>query len=257
MEQQILKHNIHIECNAIERVNDGLDFQFFEKSQADKFISFLKNILPLDIKTSNSVKGQDLKSMIYDTRFSYSLKIPSISRQDLILLPKFFFNNSGHKMNFGICLKISKKIKLIDPFNGLKFNIESKSYWTHPFESLLKYDRLKRFIILNKEDIEIKNDYLISDLEITDEDTFNERIISRTCFGNIFNIGDICLVYDLRSESLINEAEKRIKINDFSGIIIVGKGKENIKKNKIKTLAPILNEDDIDFLDFVSFFDKN
>ena len=95
-EQQILSHRTHNECCAIERKKAGLDFQFNDKSSAERFISFLKSILPLEVLSSGKVAGEDKQCGTFDTRYTYSAKIPAINRQDLILLSPQLFEASGN-----------------------------------------------------------------------------------------------------------------------------------------------------------------
>ena len=261
LEQQLITHGVANSASAIERKSDGLDFQFNDKSSAEKLVSFLKGIIPLEVKQSNQVKGQDLVNMQYDTRFTYSLKCPPISREDLVILPKKVFESTGRQSPLCLVTKIGRAIRFVNPFTGHSFVVDGKIILTYNFEPLLSHDRLVQFAILSKDIISKNGDYEIADFEITDVETYDERVIVRSHLGKLLNEGDICTAYDLRSESLTDENEALIRKLKFERIVIVGKYHEpkpkKAKKYKVKTLAPTMKEDDKAIEEFLDEIEDN
>ncbi|OHT05102.1 60S ribosomal export protein nmd3 [Tritrichomonas foetus] len=261
LEQQILSHNAHNSATAIERkIEGGLDFQFNDKPSAERFVSFLKNYCPIEIKTSNKLAGQDLQCNTYDLRFTYSLKCPHVSRQDLILMPNHLFEMTGRKSKIMICLSIGKYLTMIDPFHANTIKIDSKQYWTKPFEPLMTHKSLKRFVIISKEILnKVDEKYTICELELTDEDTYSDRILVKTHLGRILNEGDVCLAYDLRDVVFTDDVSNSLSKIDFSFVIVVARGSQSAsskkKKNrqrpyKLKKLAPVVDEDEFElFMD--------
>lgn len=258
LEQQIISHHAQNGAIAIERKSDGLDFQFNDKTNAEKFVNFLKNYLPIDVKGSKKIAGQDLQCNTYDLRFSYSVKCPTISRQDLVLLPKNLVNISGGRSKLGICFKYGKKISLIDPFNGNIIKVDSKFYWTKPFDPLMCYKELKRFVVLGKEIKEEINDKIsIAEFELTDEETYGERFLVNSHLGNKLEIGDVCLCYDLRDSIFPDDISRALEQIDYSGIIVVSKTSSSLRNKKrnrkwrLKELTPHREDDDQEFESFM------
>lgn len=49
LEQLILKHGAHRGCLSIETFRDGMDFYFPDKGKANRFISFLEDVVPMKV----------------------------------------------------------------------------------------------------------------------------------------------------------------------------------------------------------------
>ena len=262
IEQQLITHGAAASATAVERKPDGLDFQFKDKSSAEKLISFIKGIIPIEVKQSNTVKGQDLVNMQYDTRFTYSLKCPAVSREDLVLLPKKIFDSTGRQSPLCIVTKIGRGIKFTNPFTGHTFVVDGKTFLSLPFEPLISHERLVKFAILSKDIVGKNGEYTIADFELTDVDTYEERVIVRSYLGGLLNEGDLCTAYDLRCESFTDESERALKKLKFERVIITGKShepREGAKKKKyhVKTLAPTMKEDEKAIDDFLDEIEDN
>lgn len=330
IEQQILSHDMHSATTAIERKQDGLDFQFNDKPSADRFLNFIKNYSPVEVKSSNKLAGQDLQNNTYDLRFTYSVKCPSCSRQDLILVPNHIYEMTGSKSRIMLCHSSGKFLTLIDPFQGNTIKLDGKQYWSKPFDPLMTHKQLKRFAIISKELIHAKkpvqakneqknvpkkgkrttkkaarranhfateegnddknstvqeslqsqepqetltNDvplpivveepppkFQLAEVELTDEETYTDRILVRTHLGHLLNEGDVCLAYDLRDSVFpddISDALHRVEF--LSGLVIAARARQAVKKKKkkrqrkfqLKKLAPIADE-----AGFESFMDE-
>ena len=114
-------------------------------------MNFIKNYSPIEIKNSNRLAGQDLQCNTFDLRFTYSLKCPSCSRQDLIVVPNHIFEMTGHKSRLMICHSLGRYLTLIDPFSANYVRIDAKQYWSKPFDPIMTHKQLKRFAIISKE----------------------------------------------------------------------------------------------------------
>ena len=257
LEQQILGRNAQEGMTAVERKVDGLDFQFNDKPAAERFVGFLKNLVMLSSNSSAKVVSEDLQSAIKDTRFTYSLRCPPVSRQDLILLPKHLVNLTGNRTRLALCHSMGKKMALVDPICGSILKIDGKTYWTKPFEPLMTHQQLKRFVVLSKEDFgqAVTPKFQLADFELTDEDTYEDRVIVRSHLGTIIHEGDVCLAYDLRDAVLPDEISDQINKIDFSKVIIVCKARMEKKTKKrprrewrLRKLAP-LYPDDVEVFD--------
>lgn len=261
LEQLIINAEAAKETSAIERRPDGLDFQFNDNSDAKKFISFIKSIIPVSVKNSDTVKGQDLVNMSYDIRYSYSLTLPGISREDLVVLPKKLFESTGRQSRMCLVSKMGKQVHFVNPLTGHNFVVDSKTLFSSNLEPLLSHERLVRFVVLSKEIISKNGDYEMADFEITDEETYSDRIVVRSHLGSILNEGQVCNCYDLRAETFTDEMEKIIKKIDFERVIIVGKARDeknkSRKKKKVLTLAPTTKEDDKALEQFIDEMDDD
>ena len=117
------------------------------------------------------------------------------------------------------------------------------------------------FAILSKDVISKNGDYEIADFELTDLETYDERVMVRSFLGKQLKEGDLCSAYDLRSESFTDESEAALKKIKFERIVIVSKyheptGKKS-KKYRVKTLAPTMKEDDKVIEEFLDQVEDN
>lgn len=399
LEQQILSHDAHQLATAVERKQEGIDFQFNDKPAAERFVNFIKNYSPIEIKNSNRLAGQDLQCNTFDLRFTYSLKCPSCSRQDLIVVPNHIFEMTGHKSRLMICHSLGKYLTLIDPFSANYVRIDAKQYWSKPFDPIMTHKQLKRFAIISKEIIgyststttknsnknsnkgnqtetenskptnrkankkanrkankranrafddtkstqkttqdnskqennnqsSIENEtqnnektnnenqnesttetvkstlndeieqksttetinttsneekqnqnpestteteteipdqlppprFQIAELELTDEESYSDRVLVRTHLGFLLNEGDVCYGYDLREAVFPDEISDSLKKTEFlSGVVVVARAPSALKKKRkqkkrkftLKKLAPVADEEG-----FESFMDE-
>lgn len=87
LEQLMLKHNAHRDCINIKEAKDGLDFFFATKAQAIKFVDFLQSVAPIRSKTSEQIISSDMQNNTANFRYTYSVEIIPICRDDALCLP--------------------------------------------------------------------------------------------------------------------------------------------------------------------------
>ena len=87
LEQVILKHEAHREANNVRVVKDGIDFFFDQRNAAIKFCDFLQSVVPMKSKSSEQLITQDAHSGDSTYKFTFSVEIVPICREDLVFLP--------------------------------------------------------------------------------------------------------------------------------------------------------------------------
>lgn len=113
LEQVILKHTAHEHCVGIKEYPDGLDFYFQSKSDAVKFLDFLQTTVPVQWNLAKQLTTSDLKSNTYTYKYSFSVEIVPICKEDLVLLPKAVAKGVSQLV---VCTKVSGNLYFIDPF---------------------------------------------------------------------------------------------------------------------------------------------
>lgn len=256
IEQQILKHKAHSACSTIQRRHDGIDFHFPDHASSTRFANFLKTISPAILVESNKLMGEDIQSGVQDRRFTTCIRVPPITRQDLFLLPQWLINETGNQSHFALCTRMAKNIQLIDPFTARTLVVDSQKYWNNEFQPIVTIDSLRRFNVITIEPIGPKvGRFQLADVEITDEETFSDRLIVRTHLGAKLVEGESCLAYDLRVNVLPDDVEQVIKRDQLS-VVIVGRARSTVKKHKkrvwhLKELAPKDSDEMNEFEDFL------
>lgn len=252
IEQQILSHNAHAGASTIQKKHDGIDFHFNDKAAASRFVNYLKTITPAQVVESSKIMGEDVQCGTVDLRFSYSVRIPPINRQDMIILPKFLVSSTGNKSHVAICRKMAKNIRLVDPLSGNNITVDAATYWKNPFDPALTTEHLRRFIVLSIDVI----DGNYADVELTDEETYQDRILTKTHLGNVLVENELCLAYDLRVSVVSDKAEEVFKKYGIPEVIVVGRTKSETRRKRawhVKELAPY--DDDV-HEEFEEFLDE-
>ena len=263
LEQQILTHHAHQQAINIVRTDNGIDFHFASKANAHNFIKFIEQRLPVPpFKEHAKLVGEDMQSNIKDSRSSYILRAPPISRQDLVLLPPELVRKSGNVSVVGVCLRVTRLLKFVDPVTAKVVEIDGPKYWNRPFPPLIQIDSLRPFVIISIENIGPPiGRFQLSDVEIVDEATYADRLLVRTHIGSQIHEGDIVLGYDLRAQNLPDEAIAAIKANgNVPDVILVGRLPSKALKKRawhLKELAPLKQEDEEDFSKFQDELEQN
>lgn len=87
LEQIILKANAHQNVLSLKELPDGLDFYFGVGSHAKKFLEFLQSVSPTRSQTAKQLISMDERSNISNYKFTYSVEVVPICRDDLVCLP--------------------------------------------------------------------------------------------------------------------------------------------------------------------------
>ncbi|KAL6008466.1 hypothetical protein ACLOJK_033977 [Asimina triloba] len=205
LEQLILKHNAAIRAIKIKQMDQGIDFFFGNRSHAVKFVEFLGTVVPVKGRHDKQLVSHDLKSNHYNYKYTFSVEICPICREDLICLPPKLAVGLGNLGPLVLCPKVSNSIMLLDPFTLRYAYLDANQYWRAPFRTLLSSRRLVEYIVL---DIEVETSpvtvggvkYALADAQVARASDFgrNDRIFNvKTHLGHLLNPGDYALGYDL------------------------------------------------------------
>ena len=115
LEQLILKHQAAQQAINIKEVADGIDFFFGHRSHALKFIDFLQNVVPIKYRSAEQLISQDDVNNTYHFKYTFSVEIAPVCREDLLCLPTRFANAQGNISPICLVTKVSSIIHVIDP----------------------------------------------------------------------------------------------------------------------------------------------
>jgi len=210
IEQMIIKHKYHGKINSIKEEPDGLDFYFSNQSSCVKFINFLQSFVPVTFKTSKQLMSADLKSNVYNYKFTYSVEIPPLCRDDLVCLPSKLAQQLGNISPMVLCQKITNILYFIDPFTLQMGEIsEPARYWAYGFRSIATRERLVEYLIMDIDIVQYKGKFALAEATVARADTMgksSKTYFTLTHLGNILNVGDSVLGYDLENANF-NDAD--------------------------------------------------
>ncbi|KAF6066709.1 NMD3 family protein [Candida albicans] len=168
LEQLILKHNAHVDTVSIQETKDGLDFFYAQKNHAAKMVDFLQAVAPIKVKKSEELVSMDIHSGSSSYKFSYSVEIAPICRDDLVVLPKKLAHSMGNISRLVLCNKITNAIQFMDPNTLQTADLSAPVFWRSPFPSLLDATQMVEFIVLDIEPTgDIRGKYVLADIEVS------------------------------------------------------------------------------------------
>src|SRR5690606_11341525 len=114
-EQLMLKHNAHRDAVNIVEVKDGLDFFYSQRNHATKLVGFLTAVAPVKSKKSEELISQDIHTSTKSFKFTYSVELVPICKDDLVCLPIKLSRSIGNISPLTICQKVGNALHVLDP----------------------------------------------------------------------------------------------------------------------------------------------
>ncbi|KAI5954450.1 NMD3 [Candida jiufengensis] len=227
LEQLILKHNAHVDTVSIQETKDGLDFFYAQKNHAAKMVDFLTSVAPVKVKKSEELVSTDIHSGSSSYKFSYSIEIAPICRDDLVVLPKKLAHSMGNISRLVLCNKVNNAMQFLDPFNLQTADLSSQVYWRSPFPSLLDATQLVEFVVLDVEPTgDVKGKHVLADIEVSrasDLGSNDQSFYVRSHLGAILHPGDSCLGYYLSNTNFNSELWDTLDTDNTPEVILVKK----------------------------------
>ncbi|KMZ59032.1 Nonsense-mediated mRNA decay NMD3 family protein [Zostera marina] len=247
LEQLILKHGASLKAINIKEMHQGIDFFFGNRSHAVKFVEFLGNVVPIKKREDKQLVSQDKKSNSYNYKYTLSIVICPICRQDLICLPPKVSVNLGNLGPIVLCTKVTNNILLLDPHSLRSVFVDANQYWRAPFNTLLHSRQLVEYIVHDVFEHDYKSEvkvgstkYLSAFVEISRVSDLgkNDMMFTvRTHLGHLLNPGDHALGYDLHGANSNDVEVGKYKNLSFPDVILVKKCyEETLQKGKMDVM---------------------
>ncbi|KAI1360410.1 NMD3 family-domain-containing protein [Xylaria arbuscula] len=251
LEQLILKHGAHRDTINIKEAKDGIDFFYSARNQAEKFVDFLNSVVPIRMKKSSELISQDSHTAKKSFKFTFSVELIPICKDDLVALPISLAKQAGNISPLSICYKIGTSVYLLDPSTLQTADISSPVYWRAPFGALAEAKDLVEFMVMDCELIgPTKGRWVLADVELakaTDLGSNTQTYWARTHLGGLLHAGDSVMGYMLTGTNFNNpEFEAIEQSHTYSSripdVVIVKKHYPNKRRNrkrnwKVKRMA--------------------
>eukprot|EP00850_Spirogloea_muscicola_P016745 SM000138S00052 [mRNA] locus=s138:279441:282508:- [translate_table: standard] len=267
LEQLILRHGADAHTINIRQHHDGLDFFYANRSHALKFIDFLNSVVPVQYRHDKQLVSHDSKNNSYNYKFTFSVEICPICKDDLICLPPKVSSALGAIGPLVICIRVSNTILLLDPNTLRTAYLDATQYWRAPFRVKLTYmswscwqaasiwhKQLTEYVCLDIEPVSQADHgrgtakMALADATVarsTDFGRNDTQFLVRTHLGNLLSPGDHVAGYDLYGANL-NDAElEKHKALVLPDVVLVKKSYEEKRRRrrgrarpwKLKSLA--------------------
>ncbi|KAJ3727353.1 NMD3 family-domain-containing protein [Lentinula guzmanii] len=245
LEQLILKHGAQKDTISVKEVKDGLDFFYSQRSHAIKAVEFLTSVVPVRSKASEQLLSSDTHSNTANFKYTYSVEIMPICKDDLVCIPPKQARQLGN----------ISPLTLLDPATLQTCEITSAVYWRNPFDSLATVTDLVEFTVLDVEaDGRSRGKFVLADAQVAlagafrsgqgqDENSMdyessgytNQIYHTRTHLGGILQPGDTALGYFLTNSNYNSDDFTSLPSERIPDIMLVKKTYPNRrKKNKTR-----------------------
>ena len=257
LEQLILRHNAHSYCSKLKEMTDGLDFYFSSKQHAKKFTEFLQVVVPIRSGLSESLISSDIRSNTANYKFSFSVEIIPICRDDLVCLPPPLVKKLGGIEPLYLCYKVTNSLHLIDPttlkseclsnhkifknffpnpFFSAALVISAPLYWNFPFKSINTRKDFVEFMVL---DVRPKGPkvgkFTLAEVEVAKVDDMgcnNNTYFGYTHIGHLLDCGSRVFGY-LTESSVYNDNDlTSLKGKSLPSFVLVQKSYPKRRKQK-------------------------
>lgn len=245
LEQLILKHNAHVDTVSIEETKDGLDFTYGQKNHALKMLDFLTSSVPCKYKKSSELVSQDTHSGTSSYKFTFSVELVPICKDDLVVLPKKMAKSLGNISQFVLCSKISSTVQFLDPTTLQTAEMPAASFWRTPFDALADVTQLTEFIVLDVEKTGKEDgNRVLADITVaraTDLGVNDQEYFVKSHLGGILHAGDSVMGYFIANSNYNSDLFDGLKYDYIPDAVLVKKlHPKKAKKNrnwKLKRMA--------------------
>lgn len=250
LEQLILKNRQHKNTVSIQESKEGLDFFYGNRNHAVKMIEFLTSVVPAKVGKSSELISTNVHTSIKSYKFSYSVEIVPICRDDLVVLPKKVATSLGSISQLVLCHGIGNTVHFIDPKTLKTAELTSANYWKTPFSSLATAREMTEFMVLDVEPIGAAyGKFILADVTIArtaDMGRNDTQYIVRTHLGGILHPGDYTMGYYLVDNNFNSDLWDSLKAESIPDVILVRKSYPDKTRNrnwKLKRMAKEYNEE--------------
>lgn len=220
--EQLLSKNLHqFNCTKTKPVGEGIDFYFDRCDDARKIVEFMQKVIPCRYSMSQQLISHDNRSNIYNYKYTFSVEIVPICKDDIICLPLATSKALGNIGRLCICTRVTHNIYVINPFNLKSGELNATIYFRQPFNPVTNSKRLTEYMIMDVEQLDKKtvdksaepdaedggkyslaDVWLVKTSELGASDT--REIHTKTHLGNLLSPGDSVLAFDLANSNLNN-----------------------------------------------------
>ena len=208
LEQLILKHSAHKDTINIKEVKDGLDFYYSQRNHAEKFVDFLTSVAPVRSKKSQELISMDIHTSTKSYKFSFSVELVPICKDDLVVLPIKLAKQIGNISPLTICCRVGTSVNLIDPNTLQTADVTTPLYWRTPFVSLADVQELVEFVVMDIEPTGLqKGRFILSEATVaraSDLGVNDTTYFTRTHLGGVLHPGDSVMGYHITGTNFNN-----------------------------------------------------
>ncbi|KAF2496642.1 nonsense-mediated mRNA decay protein 3 [Lophium mytilinum] len=240
LEQLILKHQAHNNAINIKESSEGIDFFFAQRNSAEKFVDFLKSVVPCNMKKSSELISKDIHTSTSQYKFTFSIELVPICKDDLVALPIKLAKSIGNVNPLTLCYRIGTSVNLIDVTTLQTADVSTEIYWRAPFRPLADVQELVEFVVLDIEPLgPSKGRFALAEATVaraSDMGANDATFYTRTHLGGVLHPGDSVMGYLITGTNYNNPHFDALEESKYAStipdVVLVKKHYPRRKKGK-------------------------
>lgn len=219
--EQLLSKTLHqFNCTKTKPLGEGIDFFFDKCDDARKLVDYIQKAIPCRYNTSQQLISHDIRSNTYNYKYTFSVEIVPICKDDIVCLPLATSLALGNIGRLCICTRVTNNIYLINPMTLKSAIMSATIYFRQPFISITNSKKLTEYMVMDVEQLDkttidqsaepdsegggkysLADVWLVRSSEIGMNDS---EIHCRTHLGHLLSPGDSVMGFDLANANLNN-----------------------------------------------------
>ncbi|VDD81768.1 unnamed protein product [Mesocestoides corti] len=221
LEQLLLRKSAPRKYSSVKQAKGGMDFFFSSRANAVAFVEYVSKLIPCRTNTSQQLKSQDVHSNTYNYKYTFCLDVVPVCKNDVVCLTKHFASRLGFANQVLIVVKITDKVRLLDPVSCLTRDVDVQTYYANPFTAISNSRNVMEFFVMDVEADDCHTNersvssvdpsvgalkpagaWVVPSAHLGAEGDEGEQVYVRTHLGNILKIGDSVIGLDLRNANV-------------------------------------------------------
>eukprot|EP01137_Pigoraptor_chileana_P032585 Opistho-2@22174 len=228
-------------------------------------LDFFQAVVPLRYKKSERMISHDIHSNTFNTKFTFSVELVPICKDDLVCLPPKLARAQGNIAQLCLCYRVGNSVHLIDPNTLQVTEISSAKYWQFEFRSLSSQKQLVEYTVLDMDLLgPTRGKYALADVQLArsrDLGVNDTTFYSRTHLGYLIKPGDTVMGFDMAYMNVNDEHANNLQRESMPDVILVKKVFPRIKRKRVWRVKQLnkepegysKREEEVAALDFENF----
>ena len=120
-------------------------------------MDFLTSVAPVRTKKSQELISMDIHTSSKSYKFSFSVELVPICKDDLVALPIKLAKQIGNIAPLTICQRVGTSVNLLDPNTLQTADVSTPIYWRSPFTPLADVQELVEFVVMDIEEMSLSS----------------------------------------------------------------------------------------------------
>ena len=187
----------------------------------------------------------DIHSSTKSYKFTFSVEIIPICKDDLVALPIKLARAAGNIAPLALCYRVGTSLNVLDPNTLQTADVSTPVYWRAPFRTLADVHDLVDFIVMDIDPIagHSKGRFVLAEATVcraSDLGVNDTTYYVRTHLGGVLHAGDTVLGYHLSGTNFNNPHLEALEkshqyVSQIPDVVLVKKFYARKKKNHHKT----------------------